>query len=56
MKVLAFANNKGGVGKTSNVQSVGVYLAHQGYRVLLIDSDPQAGKIRAGGVYDIEGE
>lgn len=50
MKVLAFANNKGGVGKTSSVQNVGVYLAQQGYRVLLIDSDPQGSLTRSFGI------
>ena len=39
--VLAFVNNKGGVGKTTSVQNIGAYLAKK-HKVLLIDMDPQA--------------
>lgn len=41
MKVITFALQKGGVGKTSISVSVAVALAQKGYRTLLIDSDPQ---------------
>ena len=41
MKTLCFANNKGGVGKTSSALNVGYALAHRGYRVLFCDCDPQ---------------
>ena len=41
MKVITFALQKGGVGKTSISVSVAVALAQNNYRVLLIDSDPQ---------------
>jgi len=41
-KVLAVANQKGGVAKTTTVHSVGAALAEQGRRVLLVDLDPQA--------------
>lgn len=42
MKVIAFFNNKGGVGKTSLVYHVGSTLADKGKRVLLVDLDPQS--------------
>ncbi|GAA3826220.1 ParA family protein [Nocardioides panacisoli] len=40
--VLAVANQKGGVAKTTSVASIGAALAERGQRVLLVDLDPQA--------------
>jgi chromosome partitioning protein len=50
MKVIAFSNQKGGVGKTTSAINVGAALARQGKRVILVDLDSQGNMTQGLGV------
>lgn len=52
--IIAIANHKGGVGKTTSVQNIGVGLTRQGNKVLLIDLDPQGNLSDAFGYENVE--
>ncbi|WP_445151913.1 ParA family protein [Baekduia sp. Peel2402] len=50
MKVIAFANQKGGVAKTTTTLNLAVALAEKGNRVLCIDMDPQGNLTMSQGI------
>jgi chromosome partitioning protein len=56
MKIVAIANQKGGVGKTTTAVNLSVALAEKGLPILLVDLDPQANATSALGMQELEGE
>src|SRR6188508_2505009 len=49
-RVIAFANQKGGVAKTTTALNLGVAFAEQGMKVLLVDLDPQGNLTKSQGL------
>jgi len=56
MKIVAIANQKGGVGKTTTAVNLGHALAEKGERILIVDLDPQGNATSAFGMQELENQ
>ncbi len=54
MRIIAFSNQKGGVAKTTSSYAMAVGLANRGFKVLVVDADPQENLSMTAGIDLIE--